>query len=109
MAYNEALAQRIREALDDVSGLSEKKMFGGIAFLVQGNMACGVTSDNLMVRISPESYEAALAKPFVRVFDMTGRPMKGWIVVEPEGVQSADDLNQWVKQGVSFAQSLPAK
>jgi len=109
MAYNEALAQWIRAALSGISGLAEKKMFGGIAFLVQGNMACGVTGDNLMVRINPETYDAALAKPFVRVFDMTGRPMKGWLVVEPEGVQSADDLNQWVKQGVSFAQLLPAK
>jgi TfoX/Sxy family transcriptional regulator of competence genes len=109
MAFNEALAQRIREALPDIPGLTEKKMFGGIGFLVHGNMACGVNGNNLMVRINPDTTEAALAKPFVRVFDLTGRPMKGWILVESEGIQSADDLKNWVQQGVAFARSLPAK
>jgi TfoX N-terminal domain len=72
--------------LSDSSGLTEKRMFGGIAFLLQGNMACGVNGMGLIVRISPDTYDAAIATPFVRVFDMTGRPMKGWIVVEPDGV-----------------------
>src|SRR5687768_10870222 len=92
MAYDEALAQRIRTALPGVPGLTEKKMFGGLAFLVDGNMACGVSKDNLMVRISPDAMAAALALPNVRVFDMTGRPMKGWIIVEPAGVQADHDL-----------------
>ena len=109
MAYDEALAQRIRAALPNVPGLAEKKMFGGIGFLVHGNMACGVSKEGLMVRIKPESTEAALARPSVRVFDMTGRPMKGWILVEPAGLQSDDDLKDWVDQGVAFAQSLPPK
>src|SRR5262245_24536195 len=109
MAYDETLAERIRAALPDVPGLTEKKMFGGIGFLVQGNMACGVSRNDLMVRISPDAYEAAIAKPHVRVFDMTGRPMKGWILVDPAGVQSMEDLQSWVQQGVAFAQSLPAK
>jgi len=109
MAYDEALAERIRAALPDVPGLSEKKMFGGIGFLVQGNMACGVSRNDLMVRISPDAYAAALAKPHVRVFDMTGRPMKGWVIVDAAGVQSIEDLQSWVRQGVAFAQSLPAK
>jgi len=109
MAYDEALAERIRAALPDVPGLTEKKMFGGIGFLVHGNMACGVSRNDLMVRISPDAYDAALAKPHVRVFDMTGRPMKGWVVVDAAGVQSMEDLQSWVRQGVAFAQSLPAK
>jgi len=109
MAYDEALAQRIRSALLDIPGLTEKKMFGGISFLVQGNMACGVSGASLMVRIKPDTTDAALAQPFVRVFDMTGRPMKGWIVVDPDGIQSTQDLENWIEQGVAFAQSLPPK
>jgi TfoX/Sxy family transcriptional regulator of competence genes len=109
MAYDEALAQRIRAALPDVTGLTEKKIFGGIGFLIHGNMACGVNGNDLMVRISPDSNEAAIAKPHVRVFDMTGRPMKGWILVDSAGIQSAEDLQSWLRQGVAFAQSLPAK
>ena len=109
MAYDTVLAQRTREALNNIPGLTEKKMFGGIGFLVQGNMACGVTGTDLIVRISPEIYDTAIAQPFVRVFDLTGRPMKGWIVVEPDGVRAADDLKRWVQQGITFAQSLPPK
>ena len=109
MAYDEALAQRIRAALPAVPGLTEKKMFGGIAFMVDGNMACGVTGNNLMVRMSPDATAAALAQPNVRLFDMTGRPMKGWVVVEPAGLQAEDDLTHWIAQGVAFAQSLPPK
>jgi TfoX/Sxy family transcriptional regulator of competence genes len=109
MAYDEVLAQRIRAALADVPGLTEKKMFGGIGFLVYGNMACGVSGAGLMVRIKPESTDAALAQPSVRVFDLTGRPMKGWVLVEPDGLQSDQDLSAWVEQGVAFAQSLPSK
>ena len=109
MAYDEALVQRIRAALPDVPGLTEKKMFGGIGFLMQGNMACGVNAENLLVRIRPDATAAALAQPAVCVFDMTGRPMKGWILVEPAGLQTADQLMHWVEQGVAFAQSLPPK
>ena len=100
MAYDEALAQRIRAALPGIPGIIEKKMFGGIAFMVDGNMACGVSKDNLMVRISPDATDAALAQPHVRVFDMTGRPMKGWVLVEPAGIQADDDLKRWMEQGV---------
>jgi len=109
MAYDEALAQRVRAALNDAPGLSEKKMFGGIGFLLHGNMACGVNGTNLIVRINPEHSEEAVTQPFVRPFDMTGRPMKGWILVDSEGVQSEDDLKDWIEQGVIFAQSLPSK
>jgi len=109
MAYDEALAQRIRTALPGIPGITEKKMFGGIAFMVDNNMACGVSKDNLMVRISPDATDAALAQPNVRLFDMTGRPMKGWVLVEPAGIKTDDDLKHWIEQGVTFAQSLPPK
>jgi len=109
MAYDEALAQRIRTTLPGIPGITEKKMFGGIAFMVDGNMACGVSKDNLMVRISPDATDAALAQPNVRLFDMTGRPMKGWVLVEPAGIEADDDLKRWIAQGVAFAQSLPPK
>ena len=109
MAYDEALAQRIRAALPGIPGVIEKKMFGGIAFMVDGNMACGVSKDSLMVRISPDATDSALAQPHVRVFDMTGRPMKGWVLVESAGIQADDDLKRWIEQGVAYAQSLPPK
>ena len=92
MAFDEALAQRIRAALCAVPGVTEKKMFGGISFLVDGNMAGGVNKDNLMVRIGSDARDAALAQSHVRVFDMTGRPMKNWILVEPTGIQTDGDL-----------------
>ena len=109
MAYDEALAQRVRTVLPDVPGLTEKKMFGGIGFIVQGNMACGVNGNDLIVRMSPDAFDAAVAHPHVRLFDMTGRPMKGWIVVDSAGIKSAEDLQSWLRQGVAFAQSLPPK
>ena len=84
-------------------------MFGGIGFLVQGNMACGVNQERLVVRVGPDQHEAALAKPHTKVFDITGRPMKGWIIVLPDGLQSEADLQYWVKQGVDFALTLPPK
>ncbi len=109
MAYNENLTHRINKLLADQPALVEKKMFGGIGFLLQGNMACGVNKDDLIVRVGPEGYEQAVIRPHVRPFDMTGRPMKGWILVGPAGYSSHEDLSAWVEQGVSFALSLPAK
>ena len=109
MAYDEGLAQRIREALGELPGLVEKKMFGGIGFMVQGNMACGVNKDNLIVRVGPDRYEEALAKPHSGPFDMTGRPMRGWVMVASGGYESDDALREWVQKGVEFAVSLPAK
>lgn len=109
MAYDEGLAQRIRDSLQEAPGLVEKKMFGGIGYMLQGNMACGVNQDTLIVRVGPDLYEEALSRPHTRVFDMTGRPMKGWVVVAPEGIEEDDDLDQWIQQGVDFALSLPAK
>ena len=109
MAYDEGLAQRLRESLADADGLTERRMFGGIAFMLGGNMAVGVTGDELMVRSGPALYEEALAHPHARVFDMTGRPMRGWVVVAPDGLAYDAALGAWVEMGVAFARSLPPK
>ena len=109
MAYDERLAERIRRALAVREGLSEKKMFGGIAFMLNGNMCAGVVSDQLMVRVGPERHEEALARPHARPMDFTGRPMKGMVYVGPEGYRSDADLAAWVSQGAQFAATLPPK
>ena len=84
-------------------------MFGGICFLLYGNMACGVLGDNLIVRVGPANYEKALEKPHTGIFDFTGRPMKGWVVVNREGLESDHELHIWVREGEGFALSLPPK
>ena len=109
MAYDEGLAQRIREVMVDVPNLVEKKMFGGLAFMVQGNLACGVQDDEMIVRVGPDNYEDALAQAHTRPFDFTGRPMKGWVMVSADGCEADVDLENWVQRGVDFARSLPAK
>ncbi len=109
MAYDTHLAQRIRAALAGVPGLAEQKMFGGVGFTVSGNLACGVQGDSLIVRLGPGQADEALKLPAVRPFAMTGRPMKGWIFVGPEGFQMEAELSGWVTAGVEFAGSLPAK
>ena len=108
MAYNLKLAQRLRSELSEMPVI-EKKMFGGIGFLLNGNMACGVHKDSLIVRIDPEKHSGLLKKPHVRPFDMTGRPMKGWLLVEADGVKTDKQLSAWVKDSVGFASTLPAK
>jgi hypothetical protein len=109
MAYDEGLAQRVREEVSELPGYVEKKMFGGVGFMLRGNIACGVNGTDLIVRVGPERYESALAASHTRPFDMTGRPMKGWVVVMAEGCEADTDLQAWVQQGVAFALSLPAK
>ncbi len=109
MAYDQALAQRMRSILGEVSGLAEKKMFGGVGYLVNGNMACGVNGDRLIVRIPEAEYTEALNLPHVQVFDMTGRPMKGWITVDPSGVENDKDLKIWVDRGLEYSRTLPPK
>ena len=109
MSYDQHLADRIRERLAGEDAITEKAMFGGIAFFSSGNMAVGVGRDGLMVRVGPGAEADALAQPHARVFDMTGRPMKGWVLVEPAGIESDDRLGEWVARGLSFAGSLPPK
>ncbi len=109
MAYDEGLAHRVRGIINDEPGMVEKKMFGGVGFMLNGNMACGVNKDDLIVRVGPDSYEQAVIHPNARPFDFTGRPMKGWVMVGADGVSADDDLQNWVTQGVRFAQSLPPK
>ena len=109
MAYDEELAERVRRALTPREGLSEKKMFGGIAFMLRGNMACGIVKDDLMVRVGPERYDDALARPHARPMDFTGRAMKGMVYIGPEGLRSDADLAEWVRGGAEFAATLPPK
>jgi len=109
MAYDEGLAQRIRELLAEEPELAEKSMFGGVAFLVGGNMAVGIVKDELMVRAGPAAYDAALREPHARPMDFTKRPMKGFVFVGPAGFEEDEDLRRWVERGVRFATSLPRK
>jgi len=108
MAYDEKLAERIRSQLNDTPFV-EKKMFGGIGFLLNGNMACGVNKDNLIVRVNPEKQDTLLKKSHTKPFDLTGKPMKGWMLVEADGVKTEKQLSVWVKEGVQFASTLPPK
>jgi hypothetical protein len=109
MAYDQELARRIRALLGDMPDLVEKKMFGGVGFLLAGNMACGVNGSDLIVRVGPAGYQQALAQAHTRPFDLTGRPMSGWIVVEPAGAADEDAFADWIERGVRFARSLPPK
>jgi TfoX/Sxy family transcriptional regulator of competence genes len=109
MAYDEGLAERIRERLGADPGVTEKRMFGGIAFMHRGNMAVGVSGEDLMVRVGPDATDAALARPGTRVFDMTGRPMRGWILVAGAAVAEDEVLTEWIEEGRAFAATLPPK
>ena len=109
MAYDEGLAKRICGVLANRSDVDERKMFGAITYLVAGNMACGVTGEDLMVRIGPADAEALEAEPGVRRADMAGRPMKGWLLVAPDVTADDDALERWVRRGEAFAASLPPK
>jgi len=109
MAYDEGVAQRLREAYENVSNVVEKKMFGGIAFMVNGHMSCGVNKENFMVRVGPEQYEEALRTPHAHEMDFTGKPLKGFIYVAPDGFDSDEGLASWVKLSLNFVTTLPPK
>jgi TfoX/Sxy family transcriptional regulator of competence genes len=109
MAYDEGLAERIRTVLEDQRGVTEKKMFGGIAFLLEGNMFVGIVKDELMVRVGPQRYQDSLNEPHVRPMDFTGKPMAGYVFVGPDGMSEDDDLARWVRLGAKFAATLPDK
>lgn len=109
MAFDEALAARIRKQLGKREGLVEKKMFGGFAFLLNGNMCCGVSRGEMIVRLDPTETEKVLKKPHVRLFEVGGRTMKGWILIDPAGLATEAALSKWVETAVEYAESLPAK
>ena len=109
MAFDEGLAERIRDVVGDDPGVEERKMFGGLAFLLHGHMACGIIGDELMVRVGPDAWAEALELPHAREMDFTGRSMKGMVYVGTAGFAEDDDLAGWVERGLAFAGSLPPK
>lgn len=109
MVYDQDLAARVRVALLPLAGFEEKKMFGGLCFLLHGNMACGMVRDLPIVRVGAAAYAEALAEPHAAPFDLTGRPMTGWVQVSQDGVQNEADLDAWLQRGIDFARSLPPK
>jgi TfoX/Sxy family transcriptional regulator of competence genes len=109
MAFDEPLAARIRDTLARTKGVEEKKMFGGVGFLLHGNMLVGVWKDSLIARLGPDEGEAALREPHVKAFDITGRAMRGWVLVGPQGVENDERLADWVERATKFVRTLPAK
>lgn len=109
MAYSQSLAERIRQVLGQRRGTTEKKMFGGVGYLLHGNMCVGVWKNSLIARLGPERATAALQQPHVGEFDITGRPMKGWVMIESEGVETDDQLRGWIAESVEFVSMLPKK
>ena len=109
MVYDENLARRVRGMLASRAPVTEKRMFGGLAFMVNGHMAVGVNAGDLMVRVGPNGHEEALARPHARPMDFTGRPMKGFVFVGPPGYADDESLAGWVERGVRFVTSLPPK
>jgi TfoX/Sxy family transcriptional regulator of competence genes len=110
VAYDEKLASRLRELLASEEGLTEKRMFGGLAFLINGNMSVSASGQGgLLLRVDPDETDALLAEPHAHPFEMRGRTMQGWLRVAPEGVRTKRELERWVKRGVAYARSLPSK
>jgi TfoX/Sxy family transcriptional regulator of competence genes len=109
MAFSEALAERIRQRLSRRKNVEEKKMFGGLGFLLNGNLLVGVWKDSLIVRLGPDESGEALKEPHVKEFNITGRPMKNWVLVAPAGVEEDDQLSTWIQRAVKFVGALPAK
>jgi TfoX/Sxy family transcriptional regulator of competence genes len=109
MAYSESLASRIRRFFQGRRGITEKKMFGGIGFLIHGNMCVGVSQTSLIVRLGPEQADSAREQPNVVEFDVAGRPLKGWVMIEAEGVETDEQLSEWIERAVEFVETLPRK
>lgn len=109
MAFDERLADDIRARIGNRLDVVEKQMFGGIAFMIRGNMAVGVSGEELMVRVGKDAHDEAERRPGARIFDLSARPMRGWIVVAAEGISTDQDLESWIDQGVAYAESLPPK
>jgi TfoX/Sxy family transcriptional regulator of competence genes len=108
MAYDEDLAMRVREVLPPGAAVTERQMFGGLTFLLDGHMCCGVVRDTLMARLGPDAADAALDQPHVHPMDFTGRPMKGMVFIEPEGLGGAA-LERWVSAAAEYTRTLPPK
>ncbi|MGD9721154.1 MAG: TfoX/Sxy family protein [Pirellulales bacterium] len=109
MVYSKSLVARIKDALAGRRGVVDKKMFGGVGFLLHGNMLVGVWEHSLIARLGPEQGAAALDEPHVRAFDVTGRPMKGWVMIDPDGIDSDAQLRAWIERAMEFVVTLPAK
>jgi hypothetical protein len=109
MPYSKQLAERVRVALGRRPGLVEKRMFGGVCFLLRGNMLVGVWEQSLIARLGPDEAARALKEPNVREFDVTGRPMRGWVMIEPDGLDPDADLAAWLARAEAFVETLPAK
>ena len=109
MAYDQELAERVENALQGKRQWVVKKMFGGLGFMLRGNMCLGVWQEFLIVRVGAENYESALAEPFTEEFDITGKSLTGWVMVEPEGVETDQTLKKWMDQGIAFTKTLPSK
>jgi hypothetical protein len=109
MAFDDGLAQRIREVLGDRGGISERKMFGGLAFMSRGHMFVGILGDTLMARVGPDGHAGALRRPGARPMDFTGKPMKGYVFVGPEGIEADTELAGWIAECLAFVGSLPPK
>lgn len=109
MPYDDGLAHRIRTALADETTLDEMEMFGGLGFMLDGNMVCGVIEDSMICRVGPDAYEEALTAPNARPFDFTGREMRGWVYVDPPGLAEDDDLGAWLARCLAFVSTLPPK
>jgi TfoX/Sxy family transcriptional regulator of competence genes len=109
MAYDQGLAERLRELLPEHAGIGEKKMFGGLCLLSRGHMFVGIVGEALMARVGPDAYDKALRRPHARVMDFTGRPMKGYVFVDPAGYEEDRDLKRWVEVSLKFVRTLPDK
>ena len=109
MAYDEGLSFRVEEILADTSAFIAKKMFGGIGYLIRGNMTCGVIQNALIIRLSQQDYQTALQKPNTRKFEMTGKEMRGWLLVDPDGTSDDNDLQNWINSALQFSATLPPK
>ena len=109
MPYSKSLAARIRQVTAARRGIVEKKMFGGVGFLLDGNMLVGIWHDSLIARLGPEQGKRALREPHVKEFDITGRAMKGWVMVEPDGIENDRQLADWIERAIEFVATLPAK
>jgi TfoX/Sxy family transcriptional regulator of competence genes len=109
MTFNDLVAGQIRTAMENTPGLSERHMFGGVAFILEGNMCCGLIEDRLVVRVGPQDYGSALREPHARPMDFTGRPLTGFVYVDREGYEAPSALRKWLERGLEFVRTLPPK